>query len=218
MLAAALAFAVAAALLTITPGLDTMFVVRTSIASGPRIGMVGGLGVCLGTLFWATASAAGVTAILVASEAAYEALRIAGAIYLTFVGVRLFWRARGSAPAAPASAATGWTPTRSSSGSRAFRTGLFTNLLNPKVGAFYLTLLPQFVPRHAPVLAFSLALAGIHALEGVAWFGVITTASARMSRLLRRPAVKRWLDRVTGCVFLGFGARLAFEGSRLAPR
>lgn len=218
MLAAALAFAAAAALLTITPGLDTMFVVRTSIASGPRVGMVGGLGVCLGTLLWATASAAGVTAVLVASQTAYDTLRIVGAAYLTFVGLRLLWHTRKSATPRQTSDGVGWSPGQSSSGFEAFRTGLLTNLLNPKVGVFYITLLPQFVPRHAPVFAFSLLLASIHALEGIAWFGVLTATTTRVRRLLTKGAVKRWLDRVTAGVFIAFGARLALEGGRLASR
>lgn len=218
MLAATLAFAVAAALLTITPGLDTMFVVRTSIASGPRTGMVGGLGVCLGTLCWATASAAGVTAILVASQTAYDILRIVGAAYLTFVGLRMFWRSRAHATTTTISDGAGWAPGRASSGIEAFRTGLLTNLLNPKVGVFYVTLLPQFVPRGAPVFVFSLLLATIHATEGIVWFGVLTAATTRVRRLLARAAVRRWLDRATGAVFVGFGVRLALEGGQLAPR
>jgi threonine/homoserine/homoserine lactone efflux protein len=218
VLAAALAFAVAAALLTITPGLDTMFVVRTSIASGPRVGLIGGVGVCLGTLCWAAASAAGVTAILVASEAAYDTLRIVGAAYLTFVGARMLWGSRRHAAPAKISDGAGWAPGRASSGFEAFRTGLLTNLLNPKVGVFYVTLLPQFVPKGAPVFAFSLLLASIHAAEGIAWFGVLTAATTRVRRLLSRAGVKRWLDRATACVFIGFGARLALEGGRLAPR
>ncbi|HEX7105381.1 MAG TPA: LysE family translocator [Acidothermaceae bacterium] len=218
MLAAALAFSVAAALLTITPGLDTMFVVRTSIASGPRTGMVGGLGVCLGTLVWATASAVGVTAILLASQAAYDILRAAGAAYLTFVGARMLWHSRKSARQRQLPDGVGWAPGRPSSGFAAFRTGLLTNLLNPKVGVFYITLLPQFVPKHAPVLAFSLLLASIHAIEGVAWFAMLTAATARVRRLLSRSTVRRWLDRVTAGVFIGFGVRLAVEGGRLASR
>jgi len=218
VLTAALAFSVAALLLTLTPGLDTMFVIRTSIASGPRVGFTGGFGVCLGTLVWGSASAAGVTAILVASSFAFDTLRIIGALYLTFVGLRLLWHARrahGARAAGvvepPRAPGTGWTPGKSASGLEAFRTGLLTNLLNPKVGIFYMTLLPQFVPKHAPVFAFSLLLASIHAAEGVAWFALLTAATARVRRLMARPVVKRALDRVTACVFLAFGARLAFE-------
>jgi threonine/homoserine/homoserine lactone efflux protein len=229
VLTAALAFSLAALLLTLTPGLDTMFVVRTSIASGRRTGMVGGLGVCLGTLTWGCASAAGITAVLVASKLAFDALRVAGAIYLTFVGLRMLWRSRRTDTATTATAATaataaegvirepatsagiGWTPRGSSSGFEAFRTGLLTNLLNPKVGVFYMTLLPQFVPAHAPVFAFSVLLAAIHATEGIAWFAVLTAATTRVRRLLMRERVKRWLDRGTACVFIAFGVRLATE-------
>ncbi|HXR42903.1 MAG TPA: LysE family translocator [Acidothermaceae bacterium] len=219
MLAAVLAFAAAAALLTLTPGLDTMFVVRTAIASGPRIGMIGGLGVSLGTLTWGCASAVGITAVLVASHIAYDALRIAGAAYLTLVGVRMLWHSRKNKNSPDVdTSGRGWAPGRATSGFEAFRTGLLTNLLNPKVGVFYVTLLPQFVPRHAPVLAFSVLLASIHVVEGIVWFGVLTAATMRVRRLVTRPKIKRTLDRITGCVFIGFGARLALEGGRVAAR
>src|SRR5690348_12782155 len=214
MLAAALAFAAAALVLTLTPGLDTVFVVRTSMASGPSVGLAGGLGVSVGTLIWGAASAAGVTALLVASHLAYDGLRVAGAGYLTYVGLRMIWRSRRrAAVAAPESAppevaGTGWTPGNATSGSEAFRTGLLTNLLNPKVGVFYITLLPQFVPHRAPVFAFSLLLASIHACEGIAWFAALTAGLARVRHLIRRPGVRRVLDRVTGVVFIGFGVRL----------
>ena len=213
MLTATLAFSLAALLLTLTPGLDTMFVIRTSIASGPRIGFVGGLGVGLGTLTWGCASAAGVTAVLVASKVAFEVLRIVGAAYLTFVGARLLYQSRRAARRQEQTrvAGTGWTPGSSSSGPEAFRTGLFTNLLNPKVGVFYMTLLPQFVPAHVPAFTFSVMLASIHVAEGTAWFAVLTAATARVRRLIARAAVKRWLDRLTACVFIAFGARLAVE-------
>jgi threonine/homoserine/homoserine lactone efflux protein len=219
MLAAAIAFSLAALVLTITPGLDTMFVVRTTMAGGPRVGLIGGLGVCLGTFTWATASAAGVTAVLAASRLAYDVLRIVGAAYLTFVGVRLLWHSRrrkSTTKPDDAGAGAGWAASTSvPSRLAAFRTGLLTNLLNPKVGVFYLTLLPQFIPAHAPVFAFSLLLAAIHATEGFLWFGVIVLAISRVRRWLSRDGVRRGLDRLTALVFIGFGARLVLEGRRL---
>ena len=212
MLAATIAFSLAALLLTITPGLDTMFVARTAMASGARAGVVGGLGVCLGTLTWAAASAAGLTTLLAASHLAYDVLRFIGAAYLTFVGVRMLWASRRRARTEPAveNPGTGWTP--GSTGvtpAQAFRTGLLTNLLNPKVGVFYVTLLPQFIPAHAPVFAFSMLLASIHAAEGMAWFAVLVMAMSRIRRWLRRDRVRRTLDRLTALVFIGFGAKLA---------
>jgi threonine/homoserine/homoserine lactone efflux protein len=212
VLTAALAFAAAALLLTLTPGLDTMFVVRTSLANGPATGLVGGLGVCLGTLAWGAASAAGITALLVASKLGYDVLRIAGAGYLTYVGLRMLWSSRTQAAAVPLAAG------RTVGRAEAFRTGLFTNLLNPKVGVFYITLLPQFVPPGTARLAafgFSVLLAAIHAVEGIAWFALLAAGLARVRRLLARPGARRALDRVTGVVFLGFGARIALEGRRL---
>jgi threonine/homoserine/homoserine lactone efflux protein len=216
-----IAFSLAALLLTLTPGLDTMFVVRTAMASGARVGLIGGLGVCLGTLSWATASAAGVTALLAASSLAYNVLRIVGAAYLTFVGVRMLWASRpgtrGLVPPGPGeNAPASWRTGRSGvTPAEAFRTGLLTNLLNPKVGVFYLTLLPQFIPAHAPVFAFSLLLASIHAVEGIAWFAVLVAAMSSVRQWLKREGVRRGLDRLTALVFIGFGARLVVEGRRL---
>jgi len=218
MLAATIAFSLAALLLTITPGLDTMFVARTAIASGPRAGIIGGLGICLGTLTWAAASAAGLTTLLAASHLAYDVLRFVGAAYLAFVGARLLWhsRRRARAEVTAERPGTGWTPgSVRTTPAQAFRTGLFTNLLNPKVGVFYVTLLPQFIPTHAPVFAFSMLLASIHAVEGIAWFGVLIMAMTRIERWLRRDSIRRTLDRLTALVFLGFGARLAFDAGSL---
>ena len=112
--------------------------------------------------------------------------------------------------------ARGWRPSSTRlTAPQSFRTGLFTNLLNPKVGVFYVTLLPQFIPAHVPVFAFSMLLASIHAAESIGWFGVLVSAMARVRRLLERDRVRRILDRVTALVFLGFGARLAFDARNL---
>ncbi len=92
---------------------------------------------------------------------------------------------------------------------RAFRTGLLTNLLNPKVGVFYVTLLPQFIPRGASVLTTSLLLAAIHVALGLVWFTVIALLVGRIRHLVARAAVRRRIEQVTGVAFLGFGVRLA---------
>lgn len=203
MTGAVLGFTAFAALLTITPGIDTALVIRFSIAGGSRRGRLAAAGVCTGVLVWGAASAAGITALVTASERAYDALRIAGAVYLVFLGVRALMGRGDAAEREPAK-----TPL---SGATAFRMGLTTNLLNPKVGAFYLSVLPQFVPNGAPVLATSLLLATIHALEGIVWLSLVATATARLGERLKRPSIARRLEQLTGIVLIGLGARLALE-------
>jgi len=96
----------------------------------------------------------------------------------------------------------------------ALRVGLTTNLLNPKVGVFYLSVLPQFLPRGESPFVASMAMALVHDVEGLLWFGLLVFVVARAARVLARPAVRRWLDRVTAVVFVAFGVRLAVEATR----
>jgi threonine/homoserine/homoserine lactone efflux protein len=95
--------------------------------------------------------------------------------------------------------------------SEAMRRGLLTNLLNPKIGVFYVTFLPQFVPAGSNVAVFSFALACIHVTLGTAWFAVLIAATVPLNRQMRRPSVIRMLDRLTGGVFIGFGVKLALS-------
>ena len=203
MLTAALTFAVVAALMTITPGLDTVLVLRTTVSSGRRVGYLAGVGVATGCLVWAAASAAGLTAVLAASQLAFDALRMAGAGYLLWLGVRALWGAHRLAKA-PAGAEP-----PPMNGRAALRQGLTTNLLNPKIGVFYMSLLPQFVPDDAPVFWTSLLFAVIHDVEGLIWFAFVIFAAGAARRMLTRPAVGRALQRLTGLAFIGFGVRLA---------
>ncbi len=200
-----LAFAVVAALLTITPGIDTALVIRNTLQDGRRVGLQTSMGICCGLIVWGLLSALGVTAVLTASRVAFDVLRLAGAAYLVYLGVRTLLHARrGDDEVVIAGGGV-------RSGRAAFRTGLLNNLLNPKVGVFYLTLLPQFVPAGAPVLGVSVLLASVHFAEGLLWLSLLTLAVHRASRLLRRASVRRTLERVTGLVLLGFGARVALE-------
>lgn len=207
MLGSILAFTVTAVLLTIAPGLDTMFVLRTSMRSGGRAGLVGGARITLGVFAWGAATAFGLSALLVASRLAFDVLRIIGAVYLCGVGLRMLWRARRSRPgSSKADLTQGAAP---ASARDAFRTGALTNLLNPKVGVFYITLLPAFIPHGAPMLSTSLLLASIHAALGLIWFSALALLVGRMRRLLARPTVQRQVEQVTGVAFIGFGTRLA---------
>ena len=199
-----IAFTLAAALMTVTPGLDTALVLRTAAVEGGRKAFFAGLGICLGCLVWGVAAAFGLGILLQASELAYAVLKWAGAAYLVYLGIGLILSRRDGmlAAVAPGRAGEPW-----------FRRGLLTNLLNPKVGIFYVSFLPQFVPADADVVLTTLLLAAIHALLGLLWFLLLILATRPIAARLQRPAVVRALDRATGGVFLLFAARLALDRS-----
>lgn len=198
-------FAAVVALLTLTPGLDTALILRTSLLAGrrPAWGVV--LGIQAGTLLWGLLAAVGLSALLAASQLAYDVLRWAGAAYLVWMGARMLLakeRHDGDGGGQEAGFRTG------------FRRGLVTNLLNPKVGAFYVAILPQFIPEDAPHAAMGLLLAGVHVAEGLVWSAVLIGFATLMSGVLRAAPVRRALDRLTGVVIVGFGLRLAMDGGR----
>lgn len=198
-------FAAVVALLTLTPGLDTALILRTSLLAGrrPAWGVV--LGIQAGTLLWGLLAAVGLSALLAASQLAYDVLRWAGAAYLVWMGARMLLakeRHDDGGGGQEAGFRTG------------FRRGLVTNLLNPKVGAFYVAMLPQFIPEDAPHAAMGLLLAGVHVGEGLVWSAVLIGFATLMSGVLRAAPVRRALDRVTGVVIVGFGLRLAVDGGR----
>ena len=199
---ALLTFVAAASILTITPGVDTAMVLRSAAAGGPRPAAYASMGIALGCLIWGAAVSVGLGALLAASELAFTVLKWAGAAYLLYLGVKLLVHPRERLDASSSNSAP-LDPRRS------LRQGLLTNLLNPKVGVFYITFLPQFVPAGADVALFSFLLAGIHVLLGLAWFAVLIAATVPMGRVLRRPKVVRAMDRVTGGLFVGFAAKLA---------
>lgn len=210
---ALLSFTAAAGLLTITPGLDTALVLRTSAAEGARQALLAGVGICLGCLIWGAAAALGLSALLAVSSLAYNALRIIGAMYLGYLGVKLLIRAFGC---------TGLNNTRlprlkeqkDPNSSQWLRRGMLTNLLNPKIGVFYLSFLPQFIPAGVPVWSFSILLAFIHALEGILWFLLLTNTTELFSSWLKQRLVVMALDSAMGVVFIGFGLKLALEKAR----
>ncbi|WP_206185072.1 LysE family translocator [Thermoactinospora rubra] len=142
-----LAFLAAAIILTITPGPDTALVMRTAVnGANRRLAVLTSLGIGAGLLVWGVLTAAGVSALVAASPVAYDVLRVAGAAWLVVMGVKALWPARRTHDAPEET-------TTPRSARRAVTTGLSTNLLNPKLLVFYLSLLPQFVPDGAPVFA-----------------------------------------------------------------
>jgi len=205
MIEAILAFTAAAMVLTVTPGLDTALVLRTSASQGPRAAGFAVAGIALGCLVWGGIVALGLGALLAASELAFTIVKYLGAAYLLWLGAHLLLKPRRSFEVGGAVAGAGsgdWS---------ALRRGLFTNILNPKVGLFYVTFLPQFVPAGADVASFSFLLASIHVLLGLVWLGLLVAATIPMSRFLRRPAVVRTTDRLTGGIFVAFGTKLALS-------
>lgn len=210
-LSAILAFSLAAALLTLTPGLDTALVLRTAAVEGPGQAMLAGAGVSTGVLAWGLMAALGLGAVLAVSETAYLLLRIAGAAYLLWLGIGMLRAALSAERARTLAAAASAKGAGGPGGGGWFWRGLLTNLLNPKVGVFYVSFLPQFTAEGVPVVAFSVGLAAIHATMGIAWFALLTLATRPIADLLKRPAVTRSLDGVTGAVLIGFGLRLALE-------
>ncbi|MGW6495094.1 LysE family translocator [Nonomuraea angiospora] len=192
-------FALVVALLTLTPGLDTALVLRTSLLAGRRAAWGVTLGIQLGTLTWGVVTAAGLSALLAASRLGYEILRWAGVAYLLWMGLRMLL----------AKAAPHEEPDQAVRFGAGFHRGLVTNLLNPKVGAFYVAMLPHFIPDGAPHAAMGLLLAGVHVAEGLLWSAALIGFASLVSGFLRTPAVRRFLDRLTGVVIVGFGIRLA---------
>ena len=201
-----LAFTLAAGLLTITPGFDTILVLRTSAAEGPKQAALAGLGVCVGCLCWGAIVAVGLGALLTAPHIAYEALKLLGAAYLAWLGLSLVLSRR-----TDVSLDLMKSETPNTGRANWFWRGLLGNLLNPKVGAFYVSFLPLFVPAGVPVEPYVFLLAAIHAVLGVAWFAALIVATQSLSRALRRPSVRRTLDVLVGCVFVGMGVKLVLS-------
>ncbi|GAB3284440.1 LysE family translocator [Parasphingorhabdus pacifica] len=209
--AAVWGFAVVAVLGVITPGLDTMLVLRHGLLAGRRGGLAAVFGVAAGCLVWGTASIAGLTALLAASDLAYNLVRVLGAAYLIWLGSTALWRTlprnRRAAPEARhAEEAPVPVGTRS-----AFRAGLLTNLLNPKVGVFYISLLPQFLPSGPAATGWGGVLVAIHVVVGLVWLSGLVWIAGRARAFLLRERVRRVLDRLTATVLVGLGVKLAAE-------
>lgn len=208
-----LAFVGLAALLTITPGADTAVVTKVALEHGRRAALRTTVGIITGLMLWATASAVGLAAILTASATAFTIIKFAGAAYLLWLGIQSIWPGRRQQEVAPAPAPDGEMrgALDGGAGRSPFLRGLLSNLLNPKVGIFYTTFLPQFIAPGESVFAKSLLLAAIHGAMGLAWLSGYAALVAKAGDVLRRPSIKRALDRVTGVVLIAFGLRLAVE-------
>ncbi|MGI5337587.1 LysE family translocator [Streptomyces sp. CA-181903] len=190
------------------PGSDSLLVVRTSVAQGRRGGLAAALGILTGCMGWGIATAVGLTALLLASHPVYDTLRVCGAAYLVLLGATALRRS--GKPADPGPAKRTALPADRCA---AFRAGLGTNLLNPKAGVFYMSLIPQFVPRDAPTFSATLLFTAIDVIELAAWYWLLTRAASALSERVVRPAFRRRLEQITGVAFLGFAANLLTDRS-----
>lgn len=220
---AMLLFALVAIPLTLMPGLDSALVLRTAVVSGRKHAYATALGINAGVLAWGVAAAVGATAVLAASATAYRALTLAGAAYLVWLGGRMLWSSfRPGRYDAPPDAAVarglpsggtrpGAVTVEEHSPWRSFTLGATTNLLNPKVGVFYLATIPQFLPDDVPHLLMGLLLAVEHDVLGLAWLALLINAAGLAKRWLSGRTIARVTDRVTGTVLLALGGRIGWS-------
>ncbi|WP_285314224.1 LysE family translocator [Pseudarthrobacter sp. fls2-241-R2A-168] len=210
LLQAVLSFAVVAGLLTLVPGMDTALVLRSSISRSRPFAFATAIGISTGAMIWGAAAAVGISALLAASEMAYRVLTIAGAAYMIWLGLSLLLKSlrHGKAAAAPETAAP--VPGRNEL-VRGWLTGTGTNLLNPKVGVFYIATIPQFIPAGESPLLVGVLLAGVHCVLTMAWFTLLIFGTGYASRWLKGARSIRIIDSITGTVLVGFGLRLALE-------
>jgi len=203
-----LGFAVAATLLILAPGPDSMLVMRNCLRGGRRVGWCTAAGTLTGLLLWAVAAVIGVSSLVAASRVGYDVLRLAGAAYLVWLGATSVWprhRAGPEGQLGERGSTTGMNP------GRAYVNGLISNLCNPKIGAFFVAFLPGFIPAGVPVRELSILFGAWFAVETAIWLAAVVWLVDRGVGWLSRSGVRRNLERVTGVVLIGLGLRLAAE-------
>jgi threonine/homoserine/homoserine lactone efflux protein len=200
-----LAFVGVSLLLAVTPGPDMAVVTKNALAHGRRGVVLTTSGIALALVVWVSATAVGLSALLRTSGEVLFALKLVGALYLAYLGIRTLIESRsrpadllaGTPPAAPAP--------------EVFRQGFVSAISNPKLGVFFVTFLPQFVLPGQPLLPRLLLLGVIFATIGWLWMNVYGLFVTRLREVITTPRVRQWMQRLTGVVLLGFGARLALE-------
>lgn len=197
-----LAFSIAALLLTLTPGLDTALILRTATVEGGKKAFQAALGIDTGCFIWGALVAFGLGALLAASELAYDILKWCGTVYLFWLGIQLILRPRHTFDTSQLERPTS---------SNWFLRGMLGNVLNPKIGVFYVSFLPQFIPAgHSPII-WTFLLVSIHVVLGTLWSLTLIMATRYASDLLKTPAIVKWMDRATGGVFMLFATKLALS-------
>ncbi|MEQ6915959.1 LysE family translocator [Halomonas aquatica] len=203
-------FLVAIVLLSMSPGVDTLLVIRNTARGGWRDGVVTSLAICSGLFVHATVSALGISLILLQSAWAFGLLKLAGAAYLVWLGVPSLLAARRGQGLPVGAVQAGRHPERHEVPLwRPVREGLLSNVLNPKTVVFYMAFLPQFIAPGDPALAKSLWLAGVHFVVANLWQIGIVAMVGSAGHWLASKAFTRWLNGMTGAVLVGFGIKLA---------
>ncbi|EPG38354.1 LysE family translocator [Acinetobacter colistiniresistens] len=202
MTAMLIPYLIAITLLTLTPGLDTTLIIRTATLEGKAKAFQAALGINLGCIVWGIIVACGLGALLMTSDLAFNALKWMGAIYLTWLGLNLLLKPRSQLANLNDSAVTtqNW-----------FIKGFWGNLLNPKVGIFYISFLPQFIPQSSSPIIWTMGLVMIHVVIGLIWSIFLIAAMQSISAYLKQPKFIRYMDRITGSIFILFALKLALS-------
>ncbi|WP_040809505.1 LysE family translocator [Nocardia concava] len=192
---------------SMSPGPDFLIVLRNSVVSGRRAGIACSSGIAAGVFVWALVTAIGVAGLLAASAEAYTVVKLVGAIYLAFIGIRALLAARRG----------DYRPDPDAAANRrgvlvAFRQGLLTNLLNPKCAVFFIALVPQFLPAHPSALG-TLELAVVCTVANLCWFITLSVGVGMLRKVFTRSRVRRALDAAMGTFMVGLGLRIAMESN-----
>lgn len=201
MLEILIPYIIAIVILTITPGLDTTLIIRTATLETRQKAFQTVLGINFGCIVWGIVVACGLGALLATSELAFNVLKWIGAAYLAWLGLQLLVKPRSSLENnMDIQRTTNW-----------FLKGFFCNILNPKVGLFYITFLPQFIPNDVTPFIWIMGLVAIHVVLGFLWSSILIVMMQPISRFLKQPKIVRCLDQITGTIFLLFALKLVMS-------
>lgn len=226
MIQALLGFTVVSIIVVVTPGPDTMIVLRFGVGGGRRAGVWAAVGAAAGSLAWGVLAGLGLAAVLQRWDLAYTIIRLAGATYLIYLGFQALLQRSHSPGAAndPDDTHSNTTESRPASlpvqrpapdarftTAQAARTGLLSDLLNPKQGLFFVAVAPQFIPPGYPPLEMTMSFAAIDATIAVLWLTLLGGLAAHSARWLGNQRTIRRIERGTGAVLIGLGITAAVE-------
>jgi len=198
-------YLIAITLLTLTPGLDTTLIIRTATLEGKSKAFQAAVGISLGCIAWGIIVACGLGALLMASDLAFNILKWMGAAYLAWLGLNMILKPRNQLTDIQANNANLTTS------QNWFIKGFLGNLLNPKVGIFYISFFPQFIPPQASAATWVMGLVMIHVVIGMLWSILLILAMQPLSRYLKQPKFVKYMDRITGSIFVLFALKLALS-------